>query len=158
VLISRFTLPIIDGHSAKKVLGAVAYLELCSIANELVHSSPVANIVFKRVDKLFVRRHANNVSDERVTANKDLGTSVAAIDSRYIGVNCIGGYSFVATTNVTRREGRLIRMLQGGTHGCPSILCRGMKGVFNVDGRCPCKEWTQCLIIWFMGPLASCVS
>ena len=58
VLMIRLALPIIDHKTPEDIQNFLADFNLSSVGDEFVHRSPFSDIVFKSVDKLFVRFHS----------------------------------------------------------------------------------------------------
>ena len=72
MLVAWLTLPIINAQCLKDVMCSFADLNLCSITDELVHCTSLADVILQHVDKLLVCLHAIGICNQGVTSDKDL--------------------------------------------------------------------------------------
>jgi hypothetical protein len=78
MLLVWLTLPNVDAVGAKDVDNLTANFSLSAVADEFVRSSPLTDLVFKRVDKLFISLHTVDVGKESVVTNNKMSRGVSA--------------------------------------------------------------------------------
>ena len=110
-------------------------LHLGSVTDKLIGSSPFADVVFQGIHKLFISLDAIYISDMRFASNKDDSSSRTIINSRGVGINNVTGNRLTTAMDVESRVGRLINILEKGTHGDASILSSLLKSAFDDLGR-----------------------
>ena len=113
VFVVRFGLPVIDSVVAKEVKDFVRDFGLCAVANEFVHGSAAAKVVFQGADELAVCFHGVDVRNQCFNPNKDLGNCGAAVDGRGIGVDGVCGNRFTTAMNIESWEARFEVLAEG---------------------------------------------
>jgi len=81
MLLMGFTLPAPNKKCTKDVLDLFTDFNLGTITNELVRCSLFPNVILKGIDKLLVSLDPIDITNHRVTANKELCNSNATINS-----------------------------------------------------------------------------
>jgi hypothetical protein len=145
VLIMWFTLPILNDEGTEDVLYAVADFDRGGVADELVHGSPIADLIFKSVDELIRGMpHVVKRDHEGDTANEKLEACNTA-NGRNIATDSIRGDSLMATTDIAGRKRRAVTVTQGMAElRCtPGILGSVSVCLRNEGGCNPKEERTQ---------------
>ena len=79
---------------------------MSAVANEFVHGSAAAKVVFQGADELAVCFHGVDVGNQCFNSDKDLSNCGAAVDGRGIGVDGVCGNRLTSSMNIERREAR----------------------------------------------------
>ena len=98
------TLPITNDESTKEIKYCIARFDLGTVTQKFVHGTILSNLVLQNIDEFFVTFHAIYRCEQRIMANKDLGTGGSTVNSRSIRVESIGGDSFGSTGNIEGKE------------------------------------------------------
>jgi hypothetical protein len=138
------TLPIRDTIGTKDVLNFLGNLNLGSVTEESIHSSPSAYVILQCMEKIRVLLHAIPISEQRFAADKNLSYSSTIIHSRCIRVHSVSGNSFIAPMNIESREARLEVLAKTvGINGLPSELGSGSKSPLDDISRSKAKIRAQ---------------
>jgi hypothetical protein len=95
VLLAGFALPGGDLKRMENILDLVTNFDLGAITDEPVGSATHADNVLKSIDKLLLRFHPFNVSNERISTNKKLGHGFTTTDGGGIGKHSVLGNSLL---------------------------------------------------------------
>jgi hypothetical protein len=99
-----FALPALNKQGAKKILHALADLNLSSITDEPVRSTPVTNIVLQGGDKFAVTLDPVDIANGGVATNKKNSSGRPVIHSWGVRENEVASDIFTPTADV---EGRV---------------------------------------------------
>jgi hypothetical protein len=99
-LLMGFTLPIIDTISMKDFSNLVASLNFGAVADKLVRSSPMMDLIFKRVNQLLISFHSIDVSKECIIINKQLCGCGTGINCGCIRVHDIHGNRLIVVMDI----------------------------------------------------------
>jgi hypothetical protein len=120
---------------------------LGSVTDKLIRCSPFTDVVFQGIHKLFISLDPINVSDMSVASGEDNSSSRAIIYGRRVGINNVTGNRLTTAMNVEGWVGRLVHVLEKGTHRNASILGSLLERALDSLGRHPSKEGAEKLII-----------
>jgi hypothetical protein len=135
LLLVGLTLPVTNKQRSKEVMSTLTDLDLTSITDQAVGSSPFSDLIFKRVYELPISLNPVNVGDQGSRADKDNGRGSTVGNSRFIGVNDVTGDIFTATMNVKSGISGLEGAFQMRASGQPAILGGMVEGVTDDISR-----------------------
>jgi hypothetical protein len=90
MLMMRFTLPPTNEEGSQEILHFVANLHLSPVTDELGRCTAFDNVVFQRINELFVGLHATRVNDGTASSNKNLCSGLTTINSRGVRADSVG--------------------------------------------------------------------
>jgi hypothetical protein len=94
----RLILPLINDKGTENVLDLpTTDFGFDPITNELIHSSPLPDVILKGVDKFFVSFDAASVSNQRVSPNKELCCHGSIVDNRSVRKDRVSGNGLLAS-------------------------------------------------------------
>ena len=134
------TLPITNAKCTENIEHFVANFYLSAVADKFCGSATCPDVIFKGIDKLFIRPNTMNVSDVRFKTSKDNSGSRAVVNRRYVGVNNVTCDGFVTAGDVKCRIGGLEGALQQCTRWETGILSGVLKSLFDDVRAEPAKE------------------
>jgi hypothetical protein len=100
MLLVSFNLPTANEKGTKDILDLLADFNLGSVTDQFGRSTMLMDVVFKSVNKLLVRLHAINISEEGLSTNKDLSTGGSIINSWNISIDSISGHRFITAMHI----------------------------------------------------------
>ena len=112
VLITSFTLPTVYQQGAKDFLDTMGYLHSSTVSDELVHGSSLTDDVLESVDELLFGCHSDDVHDEGLTPNVELGHSLSIRSNGCdFGEESVRCNRFVPAPHIVRWKWRLERLI-----------------------------------------------